>query len=109
MITATEAKKLYDQSGVEVQEYLKEKVEPKVTEAAKSGKRFTFIYLGSLEPYRTVEQELLPIQKAVVEKLQELGYRARVVLDGDKYVPRGLADDNGEGPKYQNYGIQVGW
>ena len=109
MITAKEAKQLYDQSGAEVELFLKNEVEKRITDAAKGGKRFVFIDLGCIRLYEHVEQKLTPLNRAVVERLVELGYRARVVLDGDKYVPRGLADDDGNGPKIQNYGIQIGW
>ena len=109
MIKAKEAKQLYDESGAEVTEYLKHHIEQKIIDAAKGGKRFVFICIGSVGPYEYVENKLTPLDRAVVDKLVELGYRARVCNDGDKYVPRGLAEGDGSGPLYQNYGIQVGW
>lgn len=109
MIDAKQAKQLYDESGAEVDQFLKTEVEKKVIDAAKGGKRYTFIFLDTVGPYEYVENKLTPLNRAVVDKLVELGYRARVVNDGDKYVPRGLADDDGNGPAHQNYGIQIGW
>ncbi len=109
MITAKEAKELYDQSGAEVTDFLERNVESKVSYAAKSGKRLVFIHLGSKGMFDHLDQLITPLQKAVVEKLLELGYRARIVLDGEKYVPPGLADDDGNGPSHQNYGIQISW
>lgn len=109
MITAKEAKQLYDESGAEVEQFLKNSVEKKIADAAKGGKRFVFIDLGSIRFYEHVQDKLTPLNKAVIERLVELDYRARVVLAGEPYVPRGLADDDGNGPKHQNYGIQVGW
>jgi hypothetical protein len=109
MITAKEAKQLYDESGAEVDHFLKSKVEINVVSAAKSGKRTTFIDLGSLKSFDYLDQTITPLQKAVVAKLTELGYRAEIKLDGDWYVPRGLQDDDGNGPSHQNYGIQIGW
>jgi hypothetical protein len=109
MIDAKQAKQLYDESGAEVTDFLKHQVEKKVTDAAKGGKRFVFIYLDTIGPFDHVEGKLTPLNRAVVEKLQELGYRARIVLDGERYVPRGLQDDDGNGPSHQNYGIQIGW
>ena len=47
MITAKEAKALYDESGAEVQEYLQYTVAPRIEEAAKAGKRTTWIHLGA--------------------------------------------------------------
>jgi hypothetical protein len=109
MITAKEAKELYDQSGQEVADYLKYTVENEVVKAAEGGKRNTIIHLGSKELFDHLDQLITPLQKAVVDKLKELGYRAEIKLYGDHYVPRGLADDDGKGPKHQNYGIHIGW
>jgi hypothetical protein len=109
MINAKEAKSLYDKSGQEVEDYLKYTVEKEVVKAAEGGRRQTFIHLGSLELFRHLSQDITPLQKAVVEKLKELSYRAEIKHDGDRYVPRGLADDDGNGPSHQNYGIQIGW
>jgi len=109
MITAKEAKELYDQSGQEVADYLKHTVEKEVVKAAEGGKRETIIHLGSMGSYDHLDQIITPLQKAVVWKLKELGYRAEIKLDGDWYVPRGLADDDGNGPKHINYGIQISW
>lgn len=109
MITAKEAKELYDQSGAEVEQFLKHEVEKRVTDAAKGGKRFVFIDLGYVKQFEYLDRAITPLQQAVADKLKTLGYRADIKLDGDKYVPRGLADDDGNGPKIQNYGIQVSW
>ena len=109
MLTAQEAKVLYDQSGAEVDEFLKYTVEKEVTNAAKGGKRTVTILLGSLEPLRHLDQEVTPLNKAVVAKLKELGYIAHIERYGESYVPRGLADDDGRGPSHTNYGIRIGW
>ena len=109
MITAKEAKELYDKSGQEVADYLKYTVEKEVTNAASGGKRYTIIHLKSLGPFRHLDQVITPLQKAVVARLKELGYSSEIILYGDHYVPAGLADDNGKGPSHQNYGIHIGW
>lgn len=109
MITAKEAKELYDQSGQEVADYLKYSVEQKVKNAANSGKRQVFIDMGSVKQFEYLRSTITPLQQAVADKLKELGYRTEIKLDGESYVPRGLADDNGNGPTIQNYGIQISW
>lgn len=109
MIDAKEAKQLYDESGAEVEQFLKNEVEKKVTDAAKGGKRQVFVYMGSVKQFEYLDQTVTPLQKAVADKLKTMGYHAEIKLDGFKYVPRGLADDYGDGPKVQNYGIQIGW
>lgn len=48
MINAKEAKALYDASGQEVIDYLNQ-IEPKIIEAAKSGKKSVFIFVGGIE------------------------------------------------------------
>ena len=109
MINAKEAKQLYDESGAEVEQFLKHSVEKQVADAAKGGKRNTIIHLDSLEPFNHLDQVITPLQKAVVVKLRELGYHTQINLYGEHNVPRGLADDAGKGPSHQNYGIHISW
>lgn len=109
MITAKEAKELYDQSGQEVADYLKHSIEQRVKSAAEGGKRQVFIDMGSVRQFEYLRSTITPLQQAVADKLKELGYRVEIKLDGESYVPRGLADDNGNGPTIQNYGIVIGW
>jgi hypothetical protein len=109
MITAKEAKELYDQSGAEVNDYLKNTVERIVRKAAEGGKRQVFIDMGSVKQFEYLHHTITPLQQAVADKLKTLGYLTEFRLDGDDYVPRGLADDNGNGPTIQNYGIQISW
>jgi len=107
MIDAKQAKQLYDESGVEVQTFLTHTVEKKVKDAAESGKRFVFICLGAEPVYHNVQPD--NIQKAAMEELKKLGYKVVFQRDGESYVPRGLADDDGNGPSHTNYGIQISW
>lgn len=108
MIDAKSAKQLYDQSEGQVQTYLDTKLDKAIKDAAAAGKRSIFHDMGSEEVFRTVEPT--PIQKQIMVKLTELGYTVKFVpKHGDKYVPRGLANDNESGPSYQNYGIQINW
>jgi hypothetical protein len=109
MITAKDAKQLYDESGHEVDQFLEHSVEANVINAAKGGRRHVFIHLGSLGSFEYLDRVVTPLHRAVVDKLLALGYRAKIETAGDKYVPRGLADDDGNGPMHQNYGIQIGW
>lgn len=107
MITAKEAKALYDESGAEVKALLKT-FEPKIIEAAKSGKRWIVITIGSSPTTQNPQPD--SVQKRVMELLNELGYVSRwVAQDGAAYIPRGLMDDYGNGPMHVNYGIHIGW
>lgn len=109
MITANEAKKLYEKSGQEVEDFLTYNVEGEVIKAANGGKRQTCIHLGCLDIFSHLDQTITPLQKAVVDKLQGLSYSASIKQYGQRYVPRGLADDDGKGPLHQNYGIVISW
>lgn len=106
MINAKEARALYDQSGAEADKVLAE-IEPKVIAAAQAGKQSINFYIDSTEVYDRVI--LTPIYTQVVEKLHQLGYQAGACRYGDAYIPPGLADDDGDGPKYQNYGLYISW
>ncbi len=109
MITAKEARQLYDESGAEVDHFLKHKVEIHIVSAAKSGKRQAEIHIGTTGPYEYVDQKITPLERAILAKLNELGYIANIVNYGDSYVPRGLADDDGGGPEHTNYGFIICW
>ncbi len=109
MITAKEARQVYDESGAEVNNFLKYKVEIHIVSAAKSGKREVVIHIGTTGPFEYVDQKITPLEWAILDKLKELGYTAKIENYGDSYVPRGLADDDGDGPSHRNYGIHIGW
>lgn len=109
MITAAEAKKLYDESGKEIQDYISANIEKQVINSAKSGKRSITVNIGSLNSFQYVNDYLTPLNKGVFTELKKLGYNVKVDKYGDKYVPRGLADENGNGPVHQNYGFIIGW
>ena len=109
MITAEQAKKLYDESGVEVDNYLNKTIAPEIEKAAKAGKRNVFIDVGAGPHYRTIKALQAPLHTSTMMKLTGLGYKVIWGTDGDPYVPRGLADDYGEGPAYINVGIHISW
>lgn len=107
MITAKEALELYNQSGTEVKLFLDKNVLDQVKLAAMSGKKNCFINCGS----HIANKAPIPIHLyiSVMQELQKLGYAVRFMNYGDSYVPRGMADDAGNGPLYVNYGISIGW
>jgi hypothetical protein len=109
MINAKDARVLYEKSGQEVTDFLKQKVEKEVINAANSGKRQVFIDMGSVKQFAYLQDTITPLQQAVAEKLKGLGYRVEIKLDGESYVPRAWADDNGNGPTITNYGIHINW
>ena len=107
MITAKEAKALYDASDAEAKRLMKS-FESRIIEAAKSGKRWIVITIGSSPTTQTPQPD--SVQKRVMELFNELGYVSRWVPQyDDAYVPRGLVDDDDNGPSYINCGIHIGW
>jgi hypothetical protein len=109
MINAKEAKALYDKSGQEVADYLKINVEPVVIRAATDGKRKVFILLGSTRFSSEMRAEITSVHRGIALILKDQGYVVSIEQDGDSYVPRGLADDDGDGPSYTNYGFHISW
>jgi len=106
MITAQEAKVLYDKSGSEVQDYLTHNIEKQIVSRSESGERYYTHHLGSCE-YEP--PKLSPLLEGVMAELKRLEYRVMYVNFGEKYVPRGLAEDDGTGPLFQNYGFTISW
>jgi hypothetical protein len=109
MINAKEAEALYDKSGHAIDNYIKLKVEPVVIKAANDGNRTVFIHVCATEFEFEMRVKITSVHLGVVEKLNELGYVVSIGQDGDSYVPRGLADDDGDGPAYTNYGFHISW
>lgn len=108
MINAKEAREIYDASGAEADHMLNRYIEPAVKAAAEAGKAFVFFYIDAEEVGRTITPT--PVHKQVIDKLTALGYRVTFGRDNShQYVPRGLADDDGMGPIYSNYGLTIGW
>lgn len=106
MISAKEAKALYDASGAESDAMLAT-LEPYIVAAAKEGKLNCFILIDCIEVLKTIT--VTPLQHQVLDKLHKLGFRVSISKHGNSYVPRGLADDDGNSPKHQNYGYCIGW
>lgn len=47
--------------------------------------------------------------KNVIGELTSLGFRANMVQDGEDYVPLGLRNDDGSGPKYRRTSLKISW
>ena len=107
MITAKEAKQLYEDSGAEVEAYLADKFDNQIRKAAKDGKTSYFHHITAVNTRDPSSAGQLEIK--VMARLRELGYSVVWYRDPDTYVPRGLADDDGTGPLYSNVGLMVTW
>ena len=108
MITAKDAKALYDKSGEEVRSFLKNNLEKKITEAATAGNREYIHHIGAERDVYHAPQPST-VERGVLDELKKLGYSVKYEKYGEEYVPRGLADDDGTGPMYRNYGIIIKW
>lgn len=106
MISAKEAKALYDASGKEAEQILLT-IEPKIIDASNRGERKVFIHLDASEVGCLVAPTALQTQ--IIDKLIALGYRVQFASHGESYVPRGLSDDDGNGPRYTNLGFIIQW
>lgn len=112
MITAAEASQLVLESKTNVDLYIRQ-IEPNVADLAKSGSRIYTCYVTGLwnafDIWEANSQNFTPIQKAVVAKLKSLGYVVVLGTDGAAYVPRGLQDDDGNGPEKINVCLIIKW
>ena len=108
MISATEAKALYDASGKDVENWINCKVRTQVESAARSGNRFVYVHIDDIESYMPIPNHT-NLEQAVMSKLISLGYVVKLTKYGDPYVPLALLDHFGGGPLYINYGLCVGW
>lgn len=108
MISAKEAREMYEKSNARIAKYLETDVEPHVLKAVEVGKCQCSVYIGAEPSYKSISPN--PFQQSVIEELKKLGYRVRFGSFGEKYVPRGLADDHdGSGPEHTNYGFEISW
>ena len=80
MITAQEARKLYEDSGAKVTDFMKYTVEPMIRNAAESGKDRVFLCAGSDERWKIVHAPVFYQQ--LIDKLVELGFSAKWTVNG---------------------------
>lgn len=107
MISAKEALELYNISLHTLQKYLYENFHSQIRQASMAGKREYKHNIGSTDSHFVPSVSNLEVK--VIEELRKYGYIVDLRFYGDSYVPRGLADDDGNGPIYKNYGIMVKW
>lgn len=112
MIAAKEAAALVVMSNANVDLYIV-KIELEIIKLAKAGKRIHTCYVdglwGAFDIWEATHQKFTPIQEAVAEKMRMLGYSVAIGTDGSPYVPRGLQDDDGGGPKKINVCMTIKW
>lgn len=107
MISAKEASEITANSTAAVDRYIQEKIEPVVLSAAEKGLNSCKVTIGTVYTYEEID--CTAVETRVLGILKELGYRATVETYGDPYVPRGLQNDMGVGPRVRNYGFLISW
>ena len=107
MLSAKEALEIVNNSDAEVLKSLK-MFDEQIRYYSAKGERKYFYDMGSIEIYHPLPV-LKPLSVSVMSRLKVLGYSVEYCFYGESYVPRGLADDDGNGPSYKNYGIVVTW
>jgi hypothetical protein len=116
MITASQARERSNMSKKSVEKFI-DWLGEKIAKAA-DDELFVYEYHGgspcdpvkstSIESFR--EFEIPPFWDRAITKLraQPLNYMVDI-KPGAPYVPRGLANDDGEGPEYVNYSMIIRW
>ena len=116
MITAEQAAQLAAQSDAMIEQYLI-KIGHAIEAVAMAGERSLSLNTVfscdervsfSIGPHEK-KSEHQQFRVRLINALKSFNYRAQIEMIGDSYVPRGLADDDGNGPVYQQYAIVVRW
>lgn len=108
-ITAREARERANLSEVAAQKWLKS-IEPQIMKAADSNEFSLTFHLDCVDvTFSQRLPDLKPEIKGAVSMLKDMGYNVRYTVYGDRYVPRGLQDDDGKGPMHQNSGLIISW
>jgi len=112
MITAQEAKSIVTTSRGRVDMYMAE-IEYQIRNAAEAGQSSVAFHPKIANEELSKARDHAPKQSALqnllIEKLVGCGFNAKVQANGDEYVPRSLADEDGNGPRYRNYSIVIRW
>lgn len=108
MISAKEARDLYEQTNLNIEKYLAKDIEPFIVKAIEHGKCQCFILVASAPCYMNITPNTF--HRAVMEELKKLNYTVKFRSYGDKYIPSGIADDySGNGQNYLNHGFEISW
>ena len=107
IITAQEARDIAANSDAWLETELR-KLEPDIKKAAELNRSPCRIHVGAVGAV-PLWQNIQPTnpQVRVIEALKKLGYAVRFERYGEQYVPRGLADDVGDGSKHTNFGYII--
>ena len=112
MITAYEARQLAIVGDSKI-EAIMEKLDKEITHRAGLGQNeyvaYEHVPWNSHRTQFYQIPEVTPIQAKIIQRLKDFGYDAEMDWDEKRYVPPGLADDDGHGPEHQNYVLRIRW
>jgi hypothetical protein len=117
MITAAQARALVEASDLEIDLCL-EQISPMIETFAKGGLRALplnkvpkFAFDERFSKHHVVGTTITTTEfhTRLFEKLSSHGYFVKWESQAEPYVPRGLADDDGNGPLHQHFSIVVRW
>lgn len=106
--TAEMARKATDAPAVEAKNTVIRNIEPAIKKQAQKGIGWEFFHIGCKTDSQALP-ELSAVNQEIKNLLEKNGYQVRKTINGNYYVPRGLQDDNGDGPEHVNYGLLIEW
>ena len=110
-ITAEQARYLVDESDAGI-DYILKDIDKNIRDAARKGERVLVSYALHAwlsRPLTDLFVKPNDVQLKVMKFLRKYNYSVEFNTHGDSYVPKGLADDFGMGPKYINWCIHIRW
>lgn len=110
MITAQQAAEIAKAGDKEVDRILlllEKEIEAKAKLGEREYKCYKHVSWEALGLYD--EKKPSPLQERLITELKKYGFAADMRLDGESYVPRGLADDDGNGPEHWNSVLVIKW
>lgn len=110
MITANEARQLVLNSNQHLQKYFPI-IDARIKNAANEGKSKVALYVDDLWAAEDYYAPTKPtsLQIRIIKELELIGYHAEFTCHGAQYVPLGMQDNDGNGPKFINHVIMVTW
>lgn len=110
MISAAEARQLTQQNSAK-RKLMLDKVSEAIRNEALQGKSSCHIFVSGLQDAQPSYISVKPSADHlwITQQLEAVGFKVGFGPEGSPYVPRGLADDDGKGPAYQNWTLEVFW
>ena len=109
MITAKQARILAEQSDETSLKYIQSEIDPKIRKAATMGMCQCEVLVDAQEAWITLQPDAKQVRVMQILREEPNFFKVDFKYYDDRYVPAGLADDDGKGPFYTNYGFLISW